>query len=175
MRRASTLTAVVATVALVPACGGGSSPAAPGDIPTDDPVFALLETRQRHWCEEITGRTCAVYTAAHAEHAGWVDALQGHRLVGPGPDLDRGGQTNRALGVERLVDPSDGGEDRLELALHVRPVGVELHLQPGGPDHLVGAPDLRAHRDPGPDGDDLDLGEGLHDRPYSAAMTSLRR
>ena len=43
----------------------------------------------------------------------------------------------------------DGSENRVETTFHVRPVGVELDLQPGCFDNLVRPHDLLAHRYPG--------------------------
>jgi hypothetical protein len=71
MRRASTL-AAVATVTLGMGCGTGSPPGGPGDVP-DDPVYRLLAVQQTRWCQRITSRGCAVYTAPHPQHAAWVD------------------------------------------------------------------------------------------------------
>lgn len=74
MELAAKVIGVMATVALAVACGGASSPLAVGDLPSDDPVFVLLEARQHQWCEKITGRTCAVYTSStHPDYAAWVD------------------------------------------------------------------------------------------------------
>jgi hypothetical protein len=73
VRRPASLLATMAAMLLAVACGGASSPFVPNRIPADD-TFALLESRQHHWCETITGRTCGVrVSVAHPEYAAWVE------------------------------------------------------------------------------------------------------
>lgn len=55
-------------------CGRGASPQGPDLDFREDPVFQLLQSRQRGWCQQITGATCWVILAPSREgYAAWVD------------------------------------------------------------------------------------------------------
>lgn len=74
MPRVWRLLSVVAALTVTVACGETPNPFGVNRIPTNDPIFHALESRQRYWCERITGETCLVYlSSVHPEYAAWVD------------------------------------------------------------------------------------------------------
>ena len=64
--------------------------------------------------------------------------------------------------MQRLVDPSNRIEDLLQLTLHVRTVGVELHVQVAVREDSVRALHFLPHGNTGPDWDHLDFRQSFH-------------
>ena len=83
-------------------------------------------------------------------------------LIGSRADLDSRCNSLRTFAMECFVNLPDCGEDYFQFPFHIRPVGVEFHLEPRGPDHLVGALDLVSYGDAHTDRNDLNFSKCLH-------------